>query len=210
MNRKPLIIGIVYGVCLASLTALNALDTFVIPHEQAKAQSENFDIGASSSIAPNSSKTSGTGVSNSSKNTSMSIPASASYEDSGTKITFEEFTFGDDKVPYALMDVRLANAKAIRTKLSFNSNGAAGSGITESFRSLIGDVASQHPKLAVNGCYPYWPKRDGYVISNGNTYRSSKRKDASTYDDFAIFEDGPALAYSEDIYRIEEREATWG
>ena len=236
MNKKKLVLTLAlsYGVVLGALTAWSPIETFLVQKEDQKLVEPDFDDSedivpvASSSEKPTSSaeKTSEKPASSSSSASSESVQSSEAVETSSsdeiissstvvtanTEITLTEHTWVHEEkpIPYALVRVKLKNTKAIRTRLATTDNGYVGSNVTQSFGELLSAVSDQNPLVAMDGCFPYFSNRQGYVVSNGVEYRSNKRTDAAKNDDFAIFKDGTALAYSENDYTLAELQAMHG
>ncbi len=83
-------------------------------------------------------------------------------------------------------------------RLAVSSNGAIGSNITESFSSLLNkaeEKSGQKVLAAISGDFCFWKGRNGFVIRNGEAYRTTA--DPNGGEDFAIFKDGTVVSFNE-------------
>ena len=100
------------------------------------------------------------------------------------------------EVPYHLVDIHLARVSDLRTSLATDSKGNYGSNIVSSLEEMVEKEETDGPSVlaAINGDFPFWKGRSGYVVRNGVTYRESSR---SSGEGFALDKQGNAYSYKE-------------
>ena len=151
------------------------------------ANGNNSDsAGQSASEAENSSESavSSSGASNASEsgtNTTSSIVEGGtvigSYSDSNVSITLKEYREYDSAIYVA--DITVSDVSYLKTALASNTYGR---NITDTTSNMASD---NNAILAINGDY-YGARQSGYVIRNGNLYRSS----SGNRDALAIMKNG--------------------
>lgn len=150
------------------------------------ANGNNSDsAGQSASEAENSSESavSSSGASNASEsgtNTASSIEGGTiigNYSDSNVSITLKEYREYDSAIYVA--DVTVSDVSYLKTALASNIYGR---NITDTTSNMASD---NNAILAINGDY-YGARQSGYVIRNGNLYRSS----SGNRDALAIMKNG--------------------
>lgn len=201
-KSKWVIMGISYAVVLTCLTIGNLCSTFLVQSGVAASESSNaFDFDSTDSEASSSSG-SGSGSSASEDSSTASSSSSSSAKTFSMSLSTKTYGASTGTVTYHVIDLQLDKLSHLRTHLATNSSGQAGTNIKATVANQIADVESggSTVEAAINGDYCFYSGRDGYVIRNGTTYRSSRRDDYATYDDFAIFKDGSILSYSEGDY----------
>lgn len=218
MTKKALLISaITFGVVLGGLAFSNIADTFLV-QKAAGSVSENAsvfnwdDTTATGTTTSDSSTSGGTSTSTSSGSTSTSSSTSTSaYSETTVTLTTKTYAnsgkSGTGTGRYYIVDIKLKKLSDLRTHVATNSSGNYGENITAKTSAQVATVESQQSVTvlaAINGDYCYYSGRDGYVIRNGSSYRSSQRDDYTTGEDFAIFKDGTVKAYSEADYSASE------
>jgi exopolysaccharide biosynthesis protein len=186
-------LGVVYGLAMAGLTGANLYSTFLAQSAVSVTESSDaFNFGDSSASGSSGGSTDGSTSSTTASTTSTTVSLSTlTY--SGTNGT----------LTYHLVDIKLKKLSDLRTKLAVNSSGSSGTNITQTTGAMVSAAQSAYSTSvlsAINGDFCYYSSRDGYVVRNGTTYRSTRRDDYSEFDDFAIFKDGSILSYSEGDY----------
>ena len=149
----------------------------------------------------------------SSQETSLIQPSTSEEDRNHTTVELENSTYliKEKEVPYHLLTIKLKRLSDLRTRIATNSNGAYGANITQTFGTMIRGAESDqnvHVIGAMSGDFAFWKGRAGYVVRNGVTYRTNKRKTEDN--DFAIFKDGTYLVFNEDNYEFDELNAMHG
>lgn len=168
--------GLLYGLVLFSYTSYALLDTFVIPHPMKTVMAESANIEATSGIKE----------SIEAKINEKLEPASSTveggtvignYSDSNVSITVKEYREYDSAIYVA--DITVSDVSYLKTALASNTYGR---NITETTSNI---ASENNAILAINGDY-YGARQSGYVIRNGNLYRSS----SGNRDALAIMKNG--------------------
>jgi exopolysaccharide biosynthesis protein len=181
-RRWPLL----YGAALAAATVFILLDTFVIPHVYAS-------VGSASSSAQSTPAQTSSGSSGSSGGSSSSAAATATtYSSDGISITVTTYREYDTDIYVA--DVTLSDASQLRTAFAQSTYGR---NITETTSGIASDAGAV---LAING--DYYSARSGYVIRNGELYRSTSA--GSSQEDLVVWSDGTFEIVSEGDYTAQE------
>jgi exopolysaccharide biosynthesis protein len=194
-----IIVSSIYGVAIAALTGANLYNTFLATSVVSVSETSdafNFDDSSSSSSSSGTSSTS-------SGSTSSSTSSTTSTGETTVALKTLTYTGTNGTLTYHIVDINLKKLSNLRTHLATSSSGYPGVNVVATTGSQISAVESSSNVdvlSAINGDYCYYSSRDGYVIRNGTTYRSTKRDDYSEFDDFAIFKDGSILSYSEGDY----------
>jgi len=197
-----IIVSSIYGVAIAAITGANLYNTFLATSIVSVSEtSDAFDFD-SSSTSTSSASASGS-ASTSSSGTSSSSSSTSPASETTVSLKTLTYTGTNGTLTYHLVDINLKKLSNLRTHLATSSSGYPGVNVVATTGSQISAVESSSNVdvlSAINGDYCYYSSRDGYVIRNGTTYRSTKRDDYSEFDDFAIFKDGSTLSYSEGDY----------
>lgn len=201
--KKPLAVGLVAGLLIASLDSYVLLKTFVISEVQAvvvknttsdiaQAAENTGTANTNSNTAANDTGNTNTTTSVENKNTNNSAVTStessestktvtdSSYKDSNVDINIT--TVRKNNTTVYVADVKLSDSSYLKTALAHDS---FGTNVTEATSSM---ATNNNAILAVNGDY-YGADRSGYVIKNGVIYRNTVRSD-SEYPDLAVYKDG--------------------
>ena len=173
MKNRIILWSVGYALMLVCFTVYILLDTFVIPRDIAVAERENSIVfpvqeeSAFQELTPSPAA----GSSNEATTPKMN------YQDENICISIESLRYCDTNV--YLADVTLTSARYLKTAFA---EGTYGRNITAS----TSEIAAQcNAILAVNGDY-YGARTTGYVIRNGNLYRS----EPSDREMLAIYPDG--------------------
>ena len=208
MRKSALAFAIAVVVAFSSLTTANVLDTFVFAHPEGKIAAESEDFGFDSHKSQE-------GIASSAGHSEASAPSESSSASAEEKTTATLLTatkrLNNRDVTYHLVDIHLARLSDLRTKISTNEEGNYGPNITKDFKALVNEAEADEGTdvlAAISGDFPFWKGRKGYVVRNGVTYRSEKRK--SEDEDFAIFKDGAVQSYKEDEISFEDLRASHG
>ena len=198
MKKNRLILCLFASGALGGLITANVLDTFVLPHSEGTvAEKEDFDFDVASSSASMES-------SSSSKEISETTSSSTSSE-AKTTVSLLSSTRRIDglEVPYHLVDIHLARVSDLRTSLATDSKGNYGSNIVSSLEEMVEKEEMDGPSVlaAINGDFPFWKGRSGYVVRNGVTYRESSRLSG---EGFALDKQGNAYSYKESETSLSE------
>lgn len=208
-SKIALIAAVIGSFSLAGASTYQILDDLVIDHAEEETPitlSSSSGISASSSGGPASiSGTSTTGASGSGSasgaGTSSTVSSSSS---STTSIVYSSETIKNkysNSVKVHLVDIQLASGGQLKSHLCL-SNGVPSYGTKATVSSQYAEVAkTENIKAAINGDFAYFSQnmvRKGYVIRNSVLYRSSKRSDASKYDDMIFYGDGTVKSVNED------------
>ena len=186
-SKKGLIFGIIYGIVLCGFTVFALLDTFVIRHVYSSAVNTSTQTGSNmpdnSSINGNDSSNGKTGSSDSSSSVYNSNPGTvstsdSSYSDDNISINLTEYRENNTSIYVA--DVVVSHPDYLKTAFaedSYGRNITAKTSVTAAANNAI---------LAINGDY-YGAQTSGYVIRNGQLYRSNA---VSDNEDLVIYQDG--------------------
>lgn len=201
MKKNRLILCLFASVVLGGLIVANVLDTFVLPHSEGTvAEKEDFDFDVVSSSASSESSSSSKEISETTQTTSSSTSSEAK-----TTVSLLSSTRLIDglEVPYHLVDIHLARLSDLRTSLATDSNGNYGSNIVSSLEEMVEKEETDGPSVlaAINGDFPFWKGRSGYVVRNGVTYRESVRPNG---EGFALDKQGNAYSYKESETSLSE------
>ena len=148
-------------------------------------------------------------ISSSQESVSSASEEFSSFEQttySQTKATYTNGTqtINNRQVTYHLVEIQLKKLSDFRSLLATDSSGNIGTNITQSFSNLISSAKSASGKsvlCAISGDFPFWKGREGYVVRDGVTYRSTVRK--TDGEDLAIYKDGTITSYFEDDLSFE-------
>jgi exopolysaccharide biosynthesis protein len=171
--KKPFVYAIFFSLTLTAISVYTLLDIFLIPHAISSVdRSNDYNITTTSNITKN----------NTTNNTSSSsaVTTSNSYKDDNIFINIQTIRTNNTNVYVA--DITLSNAAYLKTALANNTFGTNITAVTSKIAS------SNNAIFAVNGDF-YAANTKGYVIKNGQLYRSTKRSDTE-YDDLVIYNDG--------------------
>ncbi len=174
MNHTKLI---AYLVVLAVFTTYLLLDTFVITRVYG-------DAGQSTSTEISAEQTS--------VDTSQASVTADSYDDGNISIQLKEYTVEDSQVYVA--EVKSDSAEYLKTALA---QGVYGRNVTEATSEIASD---SNAILAINGDN-YGSREKGYVIRNGELYRSAA---VQGQEDLVIYEDGSFGIINESEVSAEE------
>ncbi|MGI6205329.1 MAG: phosphodiester glycosidase family protein [Anaerovoracaceae bacterium] len=190
MFLKRHLLPIVLSIVLALFTSYVLLDTFVITHVYSTDTTTQSTSGSSSSSS--SSSSSGTSGSSSSSASTNAVTTDTSYSDDNIQITIETYRENDTTIYVA--DVQVSSPEYLKTVLANNSYGR---NVTETTSAM---AESSGAILAINGDY-YGSQESGYVIRNGQLYRSTSSGDQ---EDLVIYSDGSFDIINESDVTAEE------
>ena len=126
------------------------------------------------------------------ENASEPVVTAYSYEDGQISITLSEYRENETTIYVA--DVQLSSAEYLKTALAWNSYGR---NVTQKTSEMAQNV---NAILAINGDY-YGAQENGYVLRNGELFRSSGSSDQ---EDLVIFDDGSFAIINEEEVSAEE------
>ena len=179
--------AIIYGIVIIVFTAYGLLDVFVIshPYETANTASEVIDSSENKAIYNE--------ASNSSYNTTTDI-TNTETEYSDDNITISVKTYREKDTDIYVANVRLSAAKYLKTAFADNTYG-------RNIKEKTSIIAKENSAiLAINGDF-YGAQSEGYVIRNGELYRSSAVKGN---EDLVIYRDGSFEIIEESHLSAEE------
>lgn len=197
MKRNKRVWSLVWALFLFGYTVYAALDTFVIRHTYAVVEAPSPVLYATDSVTTPAAVAEATPALASTVTaeptaTEPATPAATatatpsptfvstqdSYYDGNISITIEEVRAFDSTVYIA--DVVLSSPEYLQTALA---NSVYGRNVTAKTSSI---AQNANAILAINGDY-YGARETGYVIRNGNLYRSKANRNA---EDLVIYRDG--------------------
>ena len=168
--------GLFYGLALLSYTSYALLDTFVIPHPMQTVMASNTGVETTTGIKESIEAE----IQEKLEPTSSIVEGGTvigSYSDSNVSITLKEYREYDSAIYVA--DITVSDVSYLKTALASNTYGR---NITDTTSNMASD---NNAILAINGDY-YGARQSGYVIRNGNLYRSS----SGNRDALAIMKNG--------------------
>lgn len=172
--------GIIFGTVLVLFTTFAALDTFVIPHEYATVDEEDYTYVIEQTSAPSDTAAAEDSTDASPVITFVPVTTAAEtepfvpvkepssligeYSDENIKITLSQYREYNSDIYVA--DVILSSPDYLKTAFAKNKYGT---NVVEKTSSI---AKSHNAILAINGDY-YGARQSGYVIRNGKVYRST-------------------------------------
>jgi exopolysaccharide biosynthesis protein len=157
--------GIVYGALLVAFTIYALLDVFLVAHPYEKTKATQQINDSSNSEGGNDNKTG-------------KIITEAEYKDDNITISLSTYRMYDTDIYVA--DVKVTSAVYLKTSLAENTYG-------RNIKEYTSAIAEENNAiLAINGDF-YGAQAQGYVIRNGELYRSSAVKGN---EDLVIYDDG--------------------
>jgi exopolysaccharide biosynthesis protein len=201
MTHKGILLtlSLVMGLSLAGGAVLNLSDAFLIAKVSGSVQSDQDSDSTTNTTSTSTSESGSTSAGTSSESAS----SSSAYASTSVALSKATYTNSSSRaVTYYVVDIKLSKATLLKSHLA-TSGSAYGVNVTESFSSHISDCGGSDTVLAaINGDFAYATTyRGGYVIRNGNTYRttaqdttSSQKTGRTSGDIFCQFYDGTAKA----------------
>ncbi|HHW46843.1 MAG TPA: phosphodiester glycosidase family protein [Clostridiales bacterium] len=153
--------SIIYGLLLVAFTTYALLDVFLIPHRKQKVEDTQQINGYSDN-----------------NSSSFKIVTETEYRDGNINISLATYRVHDTDIYVA--DVSLASPDYLKTAFAKNTFGLN----IKEYTSVIAE--KNNAILAINGDF-YGAQPEGYVIRNGELYRSSAVK---KNEDLVIYADG--------------------
>lgn len=174
---------ILYSVLLISFTIYVLLDTFVITQVYSIVPSDNSQISDSDITINESDKESTSEQENTNTDISENTPTTPnatdySYDDENISIMVTEYREYDSSIYVA--DIHITSAEYLKTAFA---EGVYGKNVTEKTSEI---AQNNGAILAINGDY-YGAQEKGYVLRNGNVYRSTSSRNQ---EDLVIYADG--------------------